>query len=245
MKKALISVLIISAIIISACAGPKDKSEEEKLRQQLKKWESFDSEGIAEVSYKSLAIRKMFSAAKNGSELRFDLFDGGLLGSAGEPLLTMYLGDYVAVKSPFIPMLELLDLTPSAPLQSLKLSANADSLVAFYGERIIRDKKLELNGVTINFNKDYLLDSVWEQENKTQMKALYNSKGDLSELVVTSIDNISLRMSFDKIEYVQPQIIPLPKPELSFSEDALKGLNNLNLESLLKDFLQYKKERQK
>ncbi len=211
MKKALISVLIISAIIISACAGPKDKSEEEKLRQQLKKWESFDSEGIAEVSYKSLAIRKMFSAAKNGSELRFDLFDGGLLGSAGEPLLTMYLGDYVAVKSPFIPMLELLDLTPSAPLQSLKLSANADSLVAFYGERIIRDKK----------------------------------KGDLSELVVTSIDNISLRMSFDKIEYVQPQIIPLPKPELSFSEDALKGLNNLNLESLLKDFLQYKKERQK
>ena len=42
MKKALIAVLIITAIIISACAAPKGKSEEEKLRQQLKKWEYFD-----------------------------------------------------------------------------------------------------------------------------------------------------------------------------------------------------------
>ena len=245
MKKALIAVLIITAIIISACAAPKGKSEEEKLRQQLKKWESFDSQGIAEVSYKSLAIRKMFSAAKIGSQLRFDLFDGGLLGSAGEPLLTMYLGDYVAVKSPFIPMLELMDFTQAAPLQSLKLSANTDSLIALYGERIIKNKKLELNGVTINFNEDYLLDSISEKENQTRIQALYNSRGDLSELVVTSIDNIALRMSFDKIEYVQPQIIPLPKPELSFTEDTLKGLNNLNLESLLKEFLQYKKEGQK
>ncbi len=209
MKKALISVLIISAIIISACAGPKDKSEEEKLRQQLKKWESFDSEGIAEVSYKSLAIRKMFSAAKNGSELRFDLFDGGLLGSAGEPLLTMYLRDYVALKSPFIPMLELLDLTPSAPLQSLKLSANADSLVALYGERIIRDKKLELNGVTINFNKDYLLATFRRKKTRPGFK-LYTIAGDLSELVVTSIDNIAARMSFDKIEYVQLKLFLCP-----------------------------------
>ncbi len=64
-------------------------------------------------------------------------------------------------------------------------------LLLFTARGLFGIRKLELNGVTINFNKDYLLDSVWELENKTQMKALYNSKGDLSELVVTSIDNIS------------------------------------------------------
>ncbi len=245
MKKALIAVLIITAIIISACAAPKGKSEEEKLRQQLKKWENFDSQGIAEVSYKGLAIRKMFSAAKRGREIRFDIIDGGLLGSAAEPLLTIYIGNYVAVKSPFLPMLELLDFSSAIPEESLSLSANADSLVSVYGERIIKDKKLQLKGVTINFNKDYLLDNVSDSLSATELKALYSSKGDLSELLIKSQDNISLRLSFDKIEYIQPQIRPLPKSELPFSENALKELNNLNLESLLKDFLQYKKEGQK
>ena len=245
MKKALIAVLIITAIIISACAAPKGKSEEEKLRQQLKKWENFDSQGIAEVSYKGLAIRKMFNAAKRGSEIRFDLIDGGLLGSAAEPLLTIYISNYVAVKSPFLPMLELSDFSSAIPEESLSLSANADSLVSVYGERIIKDKKLQLKGVTINFNKDYLLDNVSDSLSATELKALYSSKGDLSELLIKSQDNISLRLSFDKIEYIQPQIRPLPKAELPFSENALKELNNLNLESLLKDFLQYKKKRKK
>ena len=243
MKKTVLVLLTITAIIITACAGPKGISENEKLRLELKKWESFDSQGVVELSYKGLAIRKMFIASKNGNELRFDIIDGGLIGSKAEPLLSVYVADYVSLKSPFIPMLEYLDISQTIPMESLTLSANVDSLISLYEQKIIKDKKLELNGVVISFSKDYLLDSLLDTQSNTKIKALYSSNGKLTELIITSIDDIGIRMSFDKIDYIQPHIVPLPKAEPSSLENIMQDLNNISIDSLLRDYLQYKKER--
>jgi hypothetical protein len=242
MKKIFLILLTITAII-TACAGPKNISEEQKLRLELKKWESFDSQGVVELSYKGLAIRKMFIASKNGNELRFDIIDGGLMGSKAEPLMSVYVADYVSIRSPFIPMLESLDISQAIPMESLTLSTNVDSLVTHYAQKIIKDKKIELNGVVISFSKNYLLDTVLDSKSNTKIKALYTGNSKLSELYITSNDDISIRLSFDKIEYIQPHIVPLPKAEPSSLENIIQDLNKISIDSLLRDYLQYRKEK--
>lgn len=239
MKKIVLALFTIVAILFTACAGPKRISEEDKLRQELQKWEYFKSQGVIELSYKGFAIRKMFSASKNGNQFRFDVLEGGLLGSSAEPLMSMYVADYVAFKSPFIPLLQNLNLSQDIPIESLSI-CNPDSIVALYGQEIIKNKKLILNEVTVNFSKNYLLESISDAKSGLILKALYNGSGKLSGLNISSMDNISIRMSFDKIEYEKPQIIPLPKP--AASENSLPDFKDKSIESLLKSFLQYKLE---
>lgn len=237
LKHCLIAVLAM-LILLSACAGPKGVSEEARLLKELKKWESFDSQGVVEVSYMGLALRKMFSISKNRGQLRFDILEGGVMGAGAQPLMSFYLGDYVSFKSPYIPMLELLDVSDYLPLESLALFSSADSLASRYGTQIIKAKQLEIDGVNLSFSPDYKLDKVFDPQTKMELKTLYNSSGKLSELSLKGTDNLSLKFSFDKLEYVQPSIVPLPAPQPNLLSGALKNFGELDLKALLKQFLQ-------
>lgn len=240
MLKHCLIVALATLILLSACAGPRAESEEAKLQQELKKWESFDSQGVIEVSYMGLAMRKMFSLSKNQGQMRFDILEGGILGAGAQPLMSFYLGDYISFKSPYIPMLELLNVTDCLPVESLALFSSADSLTARYGAQIIKAKKLDINGVNISFSPEYKLDKVFDPKTKMELKPLYNSSGKLSELSLKGTDNLSMKFSFDKLEYSQPQIVALPKPKPNLLSEAFKGMEDLDLKALLKQFLQNK-----
>jgi|GEM_PF-253034 len=236
-------ILLAVILFVSACAGPGKLSRQDRLRSELQKWESFDSQGVVEVSYLGLALRKMFSLSKNHAQLRFDIIEGGVMGAGAQPLLSFYLGDYVAFKSPYIPMLELLNISDYLPLESLSLFSHTDSLVARYGDEIIDQKKLTTDGVTIYFTSDYKLDKVIDPATKMELSATYGSGGKLSEINLKGTDNLSLKFSFDSLEYTEPQITALPRPTKNMITDALTEFQGLDLKALLKQFLQNKQER--
>ena len=183
-----------------------------------------------------LSLRKMFSAAKNHAELRLDIFDGGIMGAGASPLISFYSGDYIAFKSPYLPMLELLNPLEMVPVHSLEFFSNADSLLAHYGDTIILDKMIVIDSVQISFKSDYRLDKVYDPKTLSQLKAVYGSKGDLQELQMQGSDNMSIKLIFDSISYIQPEIVPLPKPASSRGAEGLKSLEELDMKKLLKDF---------
>jgi len=235
-----IIITLLFVILLSSCAGPKGISEREKLHRELLKWESFDSQGVVEISIMGLAMRKMFSAAKNQRQMRFDIFDGGIMGAGAKPLISLYLGDYITLKSPYMPMLEMLSLGDNIPVASLNLFGSADSLAAKYGQGIIKDKRVEIDSVAISFLPDYRLDKVIDLKSKTEIKANYSNNGKLQELAIKGTDNLSVRLIFDKIDYTPPQIVPLPKSASHVWPGALKGFDGLDLKSLLKEYLNKK-----
>jgi hypothetical protein len=241
LKRTYVSLIVI-VLLLASCAGPKVISEEQKLKNELTKWESFDSEGVIEISYLGLAMRKMFSLSKNRDQMRFDIIDGGVMGAGAQPLMSFYLGDYISFKSPYLPMLELLDVSSMIPLDGMAIFSNTDSLVASYGQQIIKNKQLEIAGINLIFKPDYKLDKLFDPRTKMELRPLYSSSGKLSELNLRGADNLSLKLSFDKLEYAQPQIIALPKPKPNVLADTLKGIDSLDLKTLLKEMIQSKQD---
>lgn len=238
-SKALLLLALVGIMLLSACAGPKPVNKHEQLRRELKKWESFDSQGIAEMSYMGLSLRKMFFAAKNKEQLRLDIIDGGLMGAGAKPLLSFYMGSYVSLSAPMLPILEMLNPSDMIPANSFGVFANADTLFARYGHSIIETRKLELEGIKISFMKDYRLDNVIDTNSMTELKAIYKNNS-LSELIMKGPDNLSVRLIFDEIKYLEPQIIPLPKPTSGYKLDN-SSMYDANIKQLLKDFLRNKR----
>lgn len=230
-------ILVIGTLLLASCAGPRGVSQEAMLRSELAKWESFDSQGVVEISYMGLAMRKMFALGKNHNEMRLDIFDGGVLGAGAAPMLSFYSGDYVAFKSPFLPMLEAFDLSGMIPADGLKLFSSADELMARYGKEIIQDKAVKVEGVEIKFNKKYQLTEVLDPNTNVRLEAKYATNGQLQDVAFLGPDNLSIKLAFDDVRYSQPEIVPLPKNSGTGLMDGLINMQNMDLKQLLKMFL--------
>lgn len=237
MKKPLLWIIVISTLLLAACAGPRSASQEAKLRAELAKWESFDSQGVVEISYMGLAMRKMFTAGKNHQELRIDIFDGGVMGAGAAPMLSFYAGDYLAFQSPYLPILESFDFSGLIPAEGLKLFASADEFYRRYGEQILKNKTLEVEGVQISFNKQFQLTEVFAPQSSSHLEAKYTGNGRLQDITLKGPDNLSLKLAFDEIKYLEPQITPLPKSEGTGILDGLMNIQEMDLQQLLKSIL--------
>lgn len=233
----LMGLAILLVFSLAACAGIKKGSEQERLRNELQKWESFDSQGVVELSVMGLSQRKMFSAAKNHGELRIDILDGGVMGAGAQPLISFYSGKYLAFKSPYLPMLEAFDLSSMIPVSGLNLFSSADSLIARHGPEIIKTKKLEIDSVRISFNKKYQLTEVNDPRNNSQLIATYSPRGELQELNFKGPESLAIKLIFDSISYTAPEITPLPRSQGSSLLQGLVPLNEIDLKKLIKDFL--------
>lgn len=237
MQKPLLWIIVISTLLLAACAGPRGTSQEAMLRTELAKWESFDGQGVIEVSFNGLAMRKMFAASKNHQELRIDIFDGGVMGAGAAPLLSFYSGEYISLKSPFLPMLEAIDFSSMIPTEGLKLFSSADELFNLYGEQILKNKALDVAGVQISFDKQFKLTRVFDPQSSSSLEAHYAQNGSLQDLELKGPDNLAMKLAFDSISYLPPQITPLPKPEGGDLLDELIQIQDLDLKELLKNFM--------
>lgn len=89
MKHYKIFFILIIGFIFSSCAMQSMFSQPNKaklLYQELKRWQEFQMEGIAELQYKEFSIRKSFVFSKNKEAMRFDVLDSGLFGLSGGTL---------------------------------------------------------------------------------------------------------------------------------------------------------------
>jgi len=234
---ALKGLIMLLAVMLASCSGMRKNSQQELLKNELSKWESFDSQGVVELSVMGLSQRKMFSAAKNHGEIRIDILDGGVMGAGAQPLISFYSGKYLAFKSPYLPMLEAFDLSSMIPVSGLNLFSSADSLIARHGAEIIKTKKLEIDSIRINFNKKYQLTEVNDPRNNSQLTATYSPRGDLQELNFKGPESLAIKLIFDSISYTEPEITPLPKSKGSNLLQGLIPLNEIDLKKLIKDFL--------
>lgn len=221
-----IGALLLALLLLGACAANRTQDQRALLRAELLKWENFTAEGVAQVNYNGLSLRKMFVLNKTATEARLDILDGGALGINPEPLVSAYLGDYFSLKSPIAPQLELLAQTSFDPGISLQLLSNPDSLLQRYAEDIISTKKLALDNVELAFNPSLQLVQISTRDAKTQVNITYTKKGDPDKVSVQVSKNTSLELLVDDISYGKTEVTALPpnasSPLVEKIMDALK-----------------------
>lgn len=212
MKRIFVIGICLISIILSSCAGLR-LTEEQKLLRELKKWESFSGSGIIELSVMGLSLRKPFSISKSMKQIRLDVIEGGVFGASASPLLSMYLGDYLAVNAPIMPALELLNLKDKVPAGALALFSSADYLMDKYGAEIIAKKAIVRDDLSLNFKKNYQLESVVDKASGTRIEIKHTGRGLLDTIDIKTNKPVSARLIFDNVDYATPEIIPLPQKE--------------------------------
>jgi len=237
MKRYRIVIVILVLLILAGCSGNLRISEEEKLKRELKKWESFSGEGIAEISAFGFSLRKPFYVAKSMEQMRMDIVEGGLLGAMGAPVISMYLGEYFTMKSTLMPALEALNIADKIPTRSLSLFSSSDMLFDRYGAEIIANKAIIRDSLEIKFRKNYELESVVDKASGARMTVDYNAGGDLDELDIRVGKGISARLIFDAVDYERPQIVALERKEAGASGGLLDIFNQGGMFDLLKGLM--------
>jgi hypothetical protein len=222
-------------LLVGACSGPKPQDQRLKLRSELLKWESFDGQGIVEISYMGLSLRKMFNVQKNKGVIRLDVFDGGIMGAGAQPLVSIFVGDYLAFQS-VLPLLDSFDPFGTMPLEGLDIFANADSMLARYGNQIIDNKALTEDNLQVQFDKGYHLQRLYIPESNTELLASYSNKGSLQVITMRGMENMAVKLIFDSISYTPPQIVSLPKPTKP-ANTLPTDIKELDMKNMLKDYI--------
>lgn len=236
MKRFSFVILALIVVLLAGCAHNLKLSEEAKLKQELRKWESFSGSGIVEISVFGFSMRKPFAIAKSLDEMRMDVVEGGLLGATGSPIISMYLGEYFSLKSPLVPLLEAVNLGDNLPLGALSFFSSADNVVSRYGEEIIANKAIIRDSLQINFSSDYKIESIVDKPSSFRIDNTYTRKGDIDEISFSSPKGISAKFIFDGVDYERPQITVLPKNE-NRNLNIMDILNQGGTMELLKAFL--------
>lgn len=213
MKRTYISIIILILALLAGCSGNLRLSEAAKLKRELRKFENFSGSGIVELSAFGFSLRKPFTIAKSLDQMRLDVVEGGIFGASPSPLISVYLGQYLALKSTLMPALEALNLADKLPAQPSALFNTADYIFARYGQEIMQNKAVVRDSLHITFRKNYELESIVDHQSNTRIDAKYSSRGDLDELNLRTNKGVSAKFIFDTISYQPPQIMPLPKPE--------------------------------
>nr|MDK2850254.1 hypothetical protein [Candidatus Cloacimonadota bacterium] len=183
------------------------------MRSELQKWDNFRGSGIVEISAFGFSLRKPFVLAKTTEEMRMDVIEGGILGAGGSPLISIYMGRYLAMNSPVMPILDTLELPNKISPETLAILNTSDYILNRYGEEIIREKAIQRDSLSIIFKNDYKVDSIVDSKSGARMEFRYTSQGDLDEIELRAREGISAKLIFDNISYEKSSIVPLPQKE--------------------------------
>lgn len=205
MKKAIL-ILALALCFLALNAQSKDHS---KLQKQLSKWEQFRAEGVIQVNYKMFSLRKFFVLAAADDQIRIDIFEGGLLGATPEPLFSAYMGDYIALRSPMMPQLEQM-LTPKLAVeQPTQLISKFDKMFELYGDEIVAQHELILNGTHYQFDKYFQLTQITNSEAEVAVTINYKRNHDPDKVVVNYQKSDIVTLMIDKMTYRDIEIVPL------------------------------------
>lgn len=219
MKRWLFLLVLLAVLLISACTKNKAMPLEpdlrrEMLKQELLKWENFSAEGVANLNYMGLTLRKMFVLSKTKDELRFDVIDGGIMGAGASPLISVYLGEYFSLRSDFMPQLSLMARAMLDPRISMAPLKDIDALVESYADSILATGKLTREGVEISFSPQMRIQRIYDPRSKAEAVFSYTSKGQPDKLIV-KMSSAGAELLIDKVEYGKASVEPLPRQETS------------------------------
>lgn len=214
MKHYLLILLVAVALLLTSCStNSKPSSRELKkilLKAELDRWENFKAEGIANMSYLGLTLRKNFVLSKTADELRFDVIDGGIFGSAAKPLISVYLGEYLSINSDFQPQLAIMAASMMDKEFHMGQLHTLLALAESYADEIIDEAKIEKESLQILFSPQMQLQSVKETKNNLSAAFSYTKKGEPDSILI-KIKGASVELLFDNIKYGQAQVKALEK----------------------------------
>lgn len=213
MKRIFVLSPVLLSFILVSCASLRMNNDERMLKAELNKLANFEGEGIAELSAFGFSLRKPFSLKKSAEEMRLDLIEGGILGGSGSPMLSVYLGKYLAMNSNLMPALANVALDEMVGELGKLIFAPTDFIFDKYGAEIIEHKTLERDGIRISFAKDYKVESLKDTRSNLEIRANYDRRGELDYIELKTAQAISAKLVFDNVNYQSPSIIPLPKNE--------------------------------
>lgn len=218
MKRVLILNLILISLFLGACFSNKGKprlsvdTRKEMLKHEMLKWENFEAEGVADLSYMGLSLRRMFVMSKTRDEIRFDVIEGGILGMGASPLISIYLGEYFSLESDLLPQLRMaaqaaLKIQPDiSPLKDIS------ALVDAFADSILANGKVNVNGTQVTFGPQMRLQSISDPINKLDISFAYTSKG-MPDRMVIKAKSASAELLFDKVRYGNATVVPLPRQD--------------------------------
>lgn len=216
MRGRLLIITVLAMLLICSCARvatPVQRDEKAMLRQEMQKWMNFSADGIVQINYMGFSLRKMFVLGKTPEAMRLDILDGGVLAMGASPFMSVYVSDYMTVKSDFMPQLELMSRAEMDSMFSLRAFANLDTLISRYADEVITNRKISHSGMEISFSQDLRLTSISDSTSGAQITFTYNSKGAPDKVNLKLDKSASVELLVDSIKYGDAEIIPLPKVE--------------------------------
>lgn len=212
MKSILFVLTLALLLIFSACTHTKKPSSLEAkktlLKAELSRWENFKAEGITQMNYLGLGLRKSFVLSKTADELRFDVVDGGIFGSAG-PLISLYFGDYFSVRSDFQPQLAIMAASMVDGKIDVAAFKDIHNLAELYMDEIIHTGKVQKDGWEISFSPQMQLQSITNAKDQISTTFSYTKKGD-PDIILMKMKSASIELLFDSVNYGVAKVVPLP-----------------------------------
>lgn len=218
--------LILVTLLLSSCARDKImqlplESRKEILRTEMLKWENLEGEGVANLNYMGLTLRRMFVFSKTSDELRFDVIDGGVFGAGAAPLISVYMGEYVSLRSDYFPQLQMMARTALDPRVSIAPIRDINALVETYADSILATGQITLEGVQISFDSQLRLQRIYDPRSKGEALFSYTSKGHPDKLNFR-MNNAGAELFFDRVQYGKATVEPLPRQTGSILEQFLE-----------------------
>ncbi len=222
------AILLVTIFLASSCASLKPWDKEALLKSELEKWENFSSEGVLEANHEGLTLRKMFVLSKTRDEARLDILDGGVFGMNPNPLISVYLGDYTAIRSPSMSQLEAFTALIPSPRSFLNLLGNADSLFAAHGSEILETGRLRLGDTELVFSEEMRLTGIAGKEPGISMDISHTRTGDPENVRILFNEDTSLELLMDATTYGNAELVALPQNEgMPEMEELLKTMEGL------------------
>ncbi len=228
MKKSFPFLLVIVALLLSACASVKPVDKMALLRAELARWQNFSADGVVRATHAGLTLHKLFVLDKTARSARLDVVDGGAFGISPTPLVSVYLADYLAVESALFPQLQSLAQAIPDPSGYLDLLADPEALIDKYGAALTASNSVDIDSLRISFSPVMKLQSIRDLGSGAEISVAYTSSGDPDKVVVILSKNTAVELLVDNISYGQAETVPLPRNEAAPASngflDLLKGV---------------------
>ncbi len=229
MKRFIPVLILILVLLLGACATLKPGDKVSLLRAEMVRWQNFSADGVIRVTHSGLTLHKLFVLAKTTESARLDMLDGGAFGISPTPLVSVYVADYLAVESNFLPQLQTMALALPDPSEQMALLADSDALIERYGQQITKSGSLDVNETRLSFTPQMKLEKILDLSSGAEISISYNSKGNPDKVIFSISKNTAIELLVDNISYGGATTVPLPKPDTSSEPenlmDLLKGFN--------------------
>jgi len=208
-RKAIIAIYLLLLIPVFCFAR---QAPEQQFQEHLQRWKQFHWLGIAEVNYKSFALRKYFTLAKNADAARLDLYDSGVFSLTLQPLAAVYLADSIALFAPSVKQLDDLDPNWFVPKGFARNLIQFTDSLQVRQQEILTTKKTTYNGLNFLFDRHYRIVSISYPASDITVKIEYTRKSEPDKITILISKQGKVILGVDQRHYTDIVIEPLLPP---------------------------------